>query len=58
MHGLVNNIPHRLQTSISRIRVEGGQLTNLNEGIVDVFVIEPIGKKGDDCVDGRHVENS
>jgi len=34
------------------------QLTNLNEGIVDVFLIEPIGKEGDYGVDRGHVEDS
>lgn len=58
MRGFVNNIPHRLQISISDIYIGFGQLTNLNERIVDVFVIESIGKERNYCVDGRHVEDS
>ena len=58
MRGFMNNIPHRLQILRHNIGVEFGQLTTLNKGIVDVLAKEPIGKKRDYCVDGRHVENS
>jgi hypothetical protein len=34
------------------------KLTNLDERIVGVFLIKPIGKERDYCVDRRHVEDS